>query len=60
MCLLVTKYVAFDLYILNKSWNNEMKKLDIIIYSYMMNIVDALYTVVLDLDIDINYDMHFY
>jgi len=37
-----------------------MKKLDIIIYSYMMNNVDALYTVVLDLDIDINYDMHFY
>ena len=60
MCLLVTKYVTFDLYILNKSWNNEMKKLDIIIYSYMMNNVDAIYTVVLDLDIDINYDMHFY
>ena len=60
MCLLVTKYVTFDSYILNKSWNNEMKKLDIIIYSYMMNNVDALYTVVLDLDIDINYDMHFY
>ena len=37
-----------------------MKKVDIIIYSYMMNNVDALYTFVLDLDIDINYDMHFY